>query len=69
MERLHRYTTANNLVVSEMMYDPVESEIGVEFIELQNISQSETIDLTQVAFTAGINYIFPTSTTLAPGGR
>ncbi|MFT5856969.1 MAG: hypothetical protein ACI8XO_004226 [Verrucomicrobiales bacterium] len=60
---------ASNLVVSEIMYHPIEPQVDSEFIELQNISETETIDLTQVAFTAGIDFVFPTGTTLAPGER
>jgi hypothetical protein len=59
--------TASNLVVSEIMYHPPDPGAAAEFIELQNISTTEAIDLTQVAFTAGIAYTFPTGTTLAPG--
>ena len=60
---------ASNLVISEIMYHPLDPAVGSEFIELLNISGDATIDLTGVAFTAGIDYGFPTGTTLAPGGR
>jgi hypothetical protein len=55
-----------NLVVSEIHYHPAS---GSEFIELQNISATDSIDLTGVAFTKGITYLFPTATQLSPGGR
>lgn len=58
--------SAANLVVSEILYNPA---IGAEFIELQNISATDSIDLTGVAFAAGITYLFPTGTLLPPGGR
>ena len=51
------------------MYHAVATEVDAEFIELQNISPTEIIDLTQVAFTEGIDFVFPTGTTLAPGER
>lgn len=58
---------ASNLVVSEIMYHPADPGAAAEFIEVQNISATETIDLTHVSFTAGIDYSFATGTTLAPG--
>src|SRR4029079_3238871 len=39
-----------------------------EFIELQNVS-GVTVDLTNVRFTNGITYTFPTGRTLPPGER
>ena len=61
--------SASNLVVSEIMYHPIDPAVGAEFIELLNISAADVIDLTRVAFTAGIDFTFPTGTALAPGGR
>lgn len=61
--------SAANLAVTEIMYHPAPPEAGAEFIELRNISPSDTIDLTGVAFTAGIEYQFPIGTLLAPGAR
>ena len=69
----------DNLVISEIMYnprDPVGSEALVssdnddfEFIELTNISDSLTLDLSDLGFTSGITFDFSgaSSTTLAPG--
>ena len=54
------------LVISEIMYHPADGA-GIEFIELFNISDSVTLNLEGVAFTRGINYIFPAGTILAPG--
>ncbi|MEO8350963.1 MAG: CotH kinase family protein [Chthoniobacteraceae bacterium] len=70
---------ADNLVISEFNYHPAEpalpDEISVstdrddyEFVELMNVSP-QPIDLTGVAFTLGINYVFPTNTILSAGGR
>jgi len=61
--------TAENLIVSEIHYHPTDESPGTEFIELLNISPTETIDLTNASFTAGINFTFLPSTTLAPGER
>ncbi|MCP4744000.1 MAG: hypothetical protein GY871_17485, partial [Actinomycetales bacterium] len=57
------------LVVSEIMYHPDEGL--AEFIELTNISQTVTLDLTGVKFVDGIDFDFTGSavTSLAPGTR
>jgi len=69
----------DNLVISEIMYnpgDPNSAEALVdtdndafEFIELTNISESVTLDLSELGFTEGITFDFSTatSTMLAPG--
>ena len=57
------------LVVSELMYHPADPNPDAEFIELMNISDSVTVDLSGVHFTAGIDYTFPGGTMLAPGAR
>ncbi len=69
-----------NLVVSEINYHPLPpatpAELAAtadkndfEFIELRNISASETLDLADLAFTAGITFDFAGAavTELAPG--
>ncbi len=58
------------LVVSELMYHPFGNP-GEEFVELLNISDSVTLDLTGVKFTAGVDFAFAGSavTSLAPGAR
>ena len=69
----------NHLMITELMYHPVSasaSEIGLgysdsdfEFLELQNISTSSTLDLTELRFTKGVNFDFVngTITSLSPG--
>jgi hypothetical protein len=69
----------NNLLITEIMYHPyppsaAELDAGFvdsdfEFIELQNISETQTLDLTDVRFTKGIDFDFVDSaiTSLAPG--
>lgn len=59
---------ASNLVVSEMFYNPLGSSDDTEWIELMNISSTDTIDLTNVSLT-GVTYTFAPGTTLAPGQR
>ena len=67
-----------NLVISEFMYHPpapnqAEIDAGYtdqddfEFIELLNVSGSETLALNDVRFTKGIDFDFPAGTMLAPG--
>ena len=57
--------SATNLVVSELMYNPAT---GSEFIELMNIG-AQTINLTNCAFTDGVEFAFTAGSTLAPGTR
>lgn len=69
----------SNTIISELHYHPAapsqpEIDAGYndtdmfEFIELTNTGVNP-IDLTNVAFTDGITFTFPVSTTLAPGAR
>ncbi|MEJ6560989.1 MAG: lamin tail domain-containing protein [Akkermansiaceae bacterium] len=58
-----------NLMVSEIMYHPAGLDEDAEFIELMNISSTETIDLTGVHFTSGVSYQFPDGAFLSPGAR
>ncbi len=59
-----------NLIISEIMYHP-EPDGKAEFLELMNVSDSLTLDLTGVKFTQGITFDFTGSaiTELAPGAR
>ncbi|NWK56872.1 lamin tail domain-containing protein [Verrucomicrobiaceae bacterium N1E253] len=58
------------LLLTELHYAPGVNP-DAEFIELWNSSSSETIDLTGVHFTAGVDFDFTTAdiTTLEPGQR
>ena len=58
------------LVISEVMYHP-PGDPGAEFVELLNISDTVTLDLRGVKFTAGVEFDFSLGalTTLPPGGR
>lgn len=49
--------SAANTVVSELMSHPVSN--GVEYIELMNIDPVNTIDLGDVAFVDGLDFVFP----------
>lgn len=59
---------SGNLVVSEIMYQPAVNG-AEEFIEVMNISSTDTIDLTGVRFTAGVEFAFPDNTIIPAGGR
>ncbi|MGK0188384.1 MAG: hypothetical protein ACI9R3_004178 [Verrucomicrobiales bacterium] len=57
------------MVISEIMYNP-KADGGSEFIELRNISDAVTLDLTGVKLSGGVIFDFTGSnvTSLAPGG-
>ena len=57
--------SSDNTVVSEIMYNPAGE--GVEFLELANTSQ-DTINLSQVHFSSGIEFTIPIGTSIPPGG-
>ncbi|MDF1711826.1 MAG: lamin tail domain-containing protein [Akkermansiaceae bacterium] len=57
------------LTISEIMYHPADPNGDAEYLELLNISDSITLDLTGIKFTAGIDFNFPDGSTLAPGER
>jgi hypothetical protein len=66
----------DNLMVAELMYHPAAPTSGYvesdfEYIELQNISSSLTLDLSNVRFTKGVDFNFAGSaiTSLDPGAR
>lgn len=53
------------LRITEVMYDPANGA-NYEFVELRNLSQGKTLDLTGIRFTEGIGFTFP-ALSLAPG--
>jgi len=60
----------SNLKVTELHYHPQNQGLvddkELEFIELKNIGTT-TLDLSGMAFTDGIQFTFPTGSTIAPG--
>ena len=56
------------LAISEIMYHPADPNGDAEYIELMNISDTVSLDLTGVNFTAGVDFTFGTLT-LLPGER
>ena len=59
--------SAENLVISEIMYHPLTNPDD-EFVEVMNIS-TQTIDLTNCAFTNGFDYNFASGARLNAGVR
>ena len=57
-----------NLVISELHYNPTGTSEGGEFIELMNISD-QAIELIGLRFIEGIEFEFTESTALAPSER
>jgi hypothetical protein len=55
------------LRVSELMFNPVGGS-DFEFIELRNSSSTQTLDLTGIKFTQGIDFTFALGTRILPGG-
>ncbi|XAL98279.1 chitobiase/beta-hexosaminidase C-terminal domain-containing protein [Phycisphaeraceae bacterium D3-23] len=71
---------ASNFRITEIQYNPADPDAAeqaagytdndpFEFIELINTSTTDTLDLSGVRFTAGIEFEFAFGTTLAPGER
>jgi hypothetical protein len=55
-----------NLRLTEIMYNPAAGS-DYEFVELKNLSATETVQLGGAAFTDGIDFTFPGGAALAPG--
>jgi hypothetical protein len=60
--------SASNLVISKIHYNPPGAGNLTQFVEVMNIA-AENIDVSGVHFDIGIQFTFPTSPLLAPGGR
>ena len=55
------------IVINELQYHPASDDHGEEYIELYN-SGTITVDLSGWQFSDGINYTFPVSASIPPGG-
>ncbi|MDB6152646.1 MAG: CotH protein [Chthoniobacteraceae bacterium] len=60
---------SQNLAVSKIFYNPPSPDDLEEFIELINLSRTDTVALTGAHFTAGITFNFPDGFSLGPGER
>jgi lamin tail-like protein/Big-like domain-containing protein len=65
--RLLLSAATDYLRITEIMYNPPGQSDDLQFIELQNISDTETLQLQGVKFTRGISYTFPNHS-LGPKG-
>lgn len=61
--------SADNLVISEIFYHPDALSQGSEYLEFMNISETQTLDLTGVRLSDGVDFVFPAGILLEPGGR
>ena len=57
----------SDIVINELMYAPISGDSDDEFIELYNRSASP-VNLGGWKFAAGVTYVFPANTILAPDG-
>jgi hypothetical protein len=57
----------SDVVINEIMFDPISESDDDEYIELYNRS-SQAVDIGKWKFTAGINYTFPLRTTIPANG-
>jgi hypothetical protein len=56
-----------DIVINEIMYKPISTDQDEEYVELYNKGAS-AVDLSGWRFISGINYTFPSNTTLAADG-
>jgi hypothetical protein len=56
-----------DVVINELMFNPISGDDADEFVELYNRGAT-AVNLSGWRFTAGINYTFPSNTTLPAGG-
>ena len=56
-----------DIVINELMYDPITGNDDDQYVELYN-KGTNSVNLGNWQFTAGISLVFPTNTTLAPNG-
>ncbi len=54
-----------DVVINELMYDPISGNDDDQYIELYNRG-TNTVNLANWQFTAGVNFTFPAGVTLAP---
>ncbi len=57
-------TLSDHVRLSEVMYNPGDTNPDMEYVELYNSSTTATLDLSGAKFTSGIDYTFPLGTTM-----
>ena len=63
-ESLTSATLSDHLRLTEVMYNPGDTNPDMEYVELYNSSTTSTLDLSGAKFTSGIDYTFPLGTTM-----
>lgn len=61
--------SVDNLVVSEIFYNPDGADEGTEYLEFLNISPVARVDLSGMQITDGVDFVFPGGVVLEPGER
>src|SRR3954470_5332253 len=56
-----------DVIISELMYHPADTNVLKEFVELYNTGTSAT-DLSGWQLTKGVHFTFPTNSIITPGG-
>ncbi|MGO8929591.1 MAG: lamin tail domain-containing protein, partial [Limisphaerales bacterium] len=56
-----------NIVINELMYDPISGNDDDQYIELYN-QGTNTVSLANWQFTAGVTFIFPNNASIGPNG-
>jgi hypothetical protein len=56
-----------NIVINELMYDPISGNDDDQYIELYN-QGTNTVSLANWQFTAGVTFTFPTNASIGPNG-
>jgi len=56
-----------DIVINEIMYKPITGDTSDTYVELYN-KGTGAINIGGWQFVSGINYVFPTNTTISPGG-
>lgn len=56
-----------DIVINELMYDPISGNDADQYIELHN-KGTNTVNLAGWQFTSGVTFTFPANTTIAPNG-
>lgn len=61
--------SAENLIVSEVYYNPPGPDEATEYLELRNISENQSIHLDGLRLGGGISFTFPPGVVMGPGQR
>ena len=61
--------SGDTLVLSEIYYNPPGASEDTEYVELRNVSETESIHLDGLSFVEGISFKFPAGLVLGPGER